>query len=38
VDEQRELFAAAGYNAVEIFEERSKGWICGTGSKPMPLK
>jgi SAM-dependent methyltransferase len=38
VDEQRELFAAAGYNAVEIFEERSKGWICGTGTKPMPLK
>jgi len=38
VDEQRELFSAAGYNAVEIFEERSKGWICGTGTKPMPLK
>jgi hypothetical protein len=38
VDEQRELFTAAGYNPVEIFEERSKGWICGTGTKPMPLK
>jgi ubiquinone/menaquinone biosynthesis C-methylase UbiE len=38
VDEERELFTAAGYSPVGIFEERSKGWICGTGTKPMPLK
>jgi ubiquinone/menaquinone biosynthesis C-methylase UbiE len=35
VDEHRELFSAAGYKDVQIFEERSKGWICGTGRKPL---
>jgi ubiquinone/menaquinone biosynthesis C-methylase UbiE len=34
VDEHRELFTNAGYSHVEIFEERDKGWICGTGRKP----
>ncbi len=29
-----ELFSQAGYTDVEIFEERSKGWICGVGAKP----
>jgi ubiquinone/menaquinone biosynthesis C-methylase UbiE len=35
VDEHRELFSAAGYTDVQIFEERNKGWICGTGRKPL---
>jgi len=30
----RELFISAGYQDVEIFEERRKGWICVTGTKP----
>jgi hypothetical protein len=33
-DGHRELFRAAGYTDVQIFEERKKGWICGTGGKP----
>ena len=33
VDEHRELFSTAGYTDVQIFEERSKGWICGIGRK-----
>jgi SAM-dependent methyltransferase len=32
-DDQRALFSAAGYVDVQIFEERSKGWICVTGRK-----
>ena len=32
-DEQRALFSAAGYTDIQIFEERSKGWICATGKK-----
>lgn len=32
-DEQRELFVKAGYTDVQIFEELSKGWICGVGKK-----
>lgn len=34
VDDQRALFSSAGYVDVQIFEERSKGWICVTGKKP----
>ena len=34
VTAHRELFVSAGYQDVEIFEERSKGWICATGTKP----
>jgi ubiquinone/menaquinone biosynthesis C-methylase UbiE len=34
VEEHRELFVTAGYIEVQIFEERSKGWICGFGKKP----
>jgi ubiquinone/menaquinone biosynthesis C-methylase UbiE len=34
VDEQQTLFSTAGYTDVQIFEERSKGWICATGKKP----
>ena len=33
VDEHRELFSSSGYGDVQIFEERKKGWICGTGRK-----
>jgi hypothetical protein len=36
VDEHRELFSTAGYTDVQIFEERSKGWICGIGRKSLP--
>jgi ubiquinone/menaquinone biosynthesis C-methylase UbiE len=32
-DEHRELFAAAGFSDVEIFEELDKGWICGIARK-----
>jgi ubiquinone/menaquinone biosynthesis C-methylase UbiE len=31
--EQRELFSATGYEDVQIFEERRKGWICVMGRK-----
>ncbi len=34
VRDQRELFAAAGYVGIEIFEESNKGWICGMATKP----
>lgn len=34
VTEHRGLFTQAGYTAVEVFEERKKGWICVTGKKP----
>jgi SAM-dependent methyltransferase len=33
VEDQRELFAAAGFAEVQIFEEKSKGWICCAGNK-----
>ena len=32
-DDHREVFSKAGYTDVQIFEERSKGWICGIGKK-----
>ena len=35
VDDHRALFSNAGYTDVEIFEERSRGWICGVGRKPL---
>ncbi len=35
VDEHRELFSKAGYINVQVFEERAKGWFCGTGRKPL---
>ena len=34
VKEHRELFTQAGYTAVEVFEERNRGWICVTAKKP----
>ena len=35
VEEQRELFTAAGYTDIQISEQRAKGWICGVGKKPL---
>jgi len=35
VDEHRELFTSAGYSAVQVLEERAKGWICAIGRKPV---
>jgi len=34
VNDQRELFAAAGYTGVEILEESKHGWISAIGCKP----
>ena len=34
VDDQRRLFAAAGYIEIQIFEEKQKGWLCAMGKKP----
>jgi SAM-dependent methyltransferase len=34
VHEHGELLSKAGYSDVEMFEESSKGWICGIGKKP----
>jgi SAM-dependent methyltransferase len=33
VDEHRQLFAAAGFSDVQIFEERTRGWICALGRR-----
>jgi SAM-dependent methyltransferase len=35
VAEQRELFAAAGFEDIRISEERARGWLCGVGKKPL---
>ena len=35
VAEHRALFANADYSEVQIFEEPSKGWMCGIGKKPV---
>jgi ubiquinone/menaquinone biosynthesis C-methylase UbiE len=34
VAEHRELLSAAGYCAVEVFEEYDRGWLCAVGRKP----
>jgi ubiquinone/menaquinone biosynthesis C-methylase UbiE len=34
VDEHRGLFSKAGYTEIQIFEEKTKGWICGIGQRP----
>ena len=34
-EEHRELLANAGYSNVQVVEESSNGWICGTGRKPI---
>ena len=33
-DDHRNLFLSAGYDNVEIFEEKKRGWICVTGRNP----
>jgi hypothetical protein len=33
LDDQRALFLAAGYDGVEIAEERRGAWICAIGTK-----
>ena len=33
-NEYRELFSAAGYSEVEVFEESRKGWFCGIARRP----
>ena len=35
VDEHRELFSGAGFSDIKIHEDANKGWLCGTGRKPM---
>ena len=35
VDDHRVLFQSAGFGEVEVFEERSKGWLCAIGRKPL---
>ena len=34
LDQQKQLFSAAGFTDVQLFEERAKGWICAVGRKP----
>jgi len=34
INDQRALFLAAGYEGVQIAEERRHGWICAIGMKP----
>jgi SAM-dependent methyltransferase len=34
VREHHELLAAAGYAAIEVREERRKGWLCAVGTRP----
>ena len=33
LDDHRQLFSAAGYTDIQVFEERAKGWFCGSGQK-----
>lgn len=33
----RELFSAAGYTDIEIFEEHQRGWLCAIARKPMVI-
>ena len=35
VDEHREMFLLSDFSDVQMFEERSKGWVCGIGRKPL---
>ncbi len=35
MDDHRVLFQSAGFAEVEVFEERSKGWLCAIGRKPL---
>ena len=33
--DHRQLFLLAGYDDVQIIEEKNRGWICATGRKPI---
>jgi ubiquinone/menaquinone biosynthesis C-methylase UbiE len=35
VVEHRELFSGTGYSNVQVVEKPEKGWICGSGRKPV---
>jgi hypothetical protein len=32
--EHRDLLTQAGFADIALFEEKSKGWICGVGKRP----
>jgi SAM-dependent methyltransferase len=34
VQEHHELLSAAGYSAIEVREERGRGWMCAVGTRP----
>ncbi len=34
IDDHRALFLAAGFENVEIYEERQRGWLCAMAQKP----
>lgn len=36
-DDQRQLFASAGYDDIRIIQNKKKGWICAIGRKPGDL-
>jgi len=38
VEEQRDLFISAGYDDVQVIEERGKSWLCATGRRGAPGK
>ena len=33
-DDHRELFLSAGYDDVQVIEEKKRGWICASGTRP----
>lgn len=35
LEDHRTLFSNVGYVEVRIFEEKTKGWFCGVGRKPL---
>lgn len=35
VEGHRDLFSKAGYTNIQIIEQRTRGWICGIGEKPL---
>jgi hypothetical protein len=32
-EDQRQLFFCAGYDEVQVIEEKKKGWICAMGTR-----
>jgi hypothetical protein len=34
IEDHRKLFLAAGYQDVEVHENRGRGWLCVIGAKP----